>query len=73
MGRLTPSFRTVYSEVLDELRKEMRNCFVDVNHKDAFDLLYMRPGVRKRQRWEIQRYQQFLINSAWLLISTPEN
>ena len=40
MGRLTPSFRTVYSEVLDDLRKEMRNCFVDVNHKDAFDLLY---------------------------------
>src|SRR4029077_1454480 len=40
MGRLTPSFRTVYSEVLDDLRKEMRNCFVDINHKDAFDLLY---------------------------------
>ena len=40
MGRLTPSFRTVYSEVLDDLRKEMRNCFVDLNHKEAFDLLY---------------------------------
>jgi hypothetical protein len=40
MGRLTPSFRTVYSQVLDDLRKEMRNCFVDVTHKDAFDLLY---------------------------------
>jgi hypothetical protein len=40
MGRLTPSFRTVYSEVLDDLRKEMRNCFVDVTHKDTFDLLY---------------------------------
>ena len=40
MGRLTPSFRTVYSEVLDDLRNEMRNCFVDVTHKDAFDLLY---------------------------------
>ena len=40
MGRLTPSFRTVYSEVMDDLRKEMRNCFVDVTHKDAFDLLY---------------------------------
>jgi hypothetical protein len=40
MGRLTPSFRTLYSEVLDELRKEMRNCFVDLNHKEAFDLLY---------------------------------
>jgi hypothetical protein len=40
MGRLTPSFRTVYSEVLDDLRKEMRNCFVDITHKEAFDLLY---------------------------------
>jgi hypothetical protein len=25
---------------LDELRKEMRNCFVDLNHKEVFDLLY---------------------------------
>jgi len=40
IGRLTPSFRTVYSEVLYDLRKEMRNCFVEVTHKDAFDLLY---------------------------------
>jgi hypothetical protein len=40
MGRLTPSFRTVYSEVLDNLRKEIRNCFVDLTHKEAFDLLY---------------------------------
>ena len=40
MGRLTPSFRTVYAEVLDDLRKEMRNCFVDLSHKEAFDLLY---------------------------------
>jgi hypothetical protein len=28
------------SEVLDELRKEIRNCFVDLSHKEAFDLLY---------------------------------
>jgi hypothetical protein len=40
MGRLTPSFRTIYSEVLDDLRKEVRNCFVDMSHKEAFDLLY---------------------------------
>ena len=40
MGRLIPSFRTVYSEVLDDLSKEMRNCFVDLSHKEAFDLLY---------------------------------
>ena len=25
---------------MDDLRKEMRNCFVDLNHKEAFDLLY---------------------------------
>ena len=40
MGRLTSSFRTVYSDVLDDLRKEMRSYFVDVTHKDAFDLLF---------------------------------
>ena len=40
MGRLTPSFKTVYSEVLDDLRKEIRNCFVEISHKEAFDLLY---------------------------------
>ena len=40
MGILTPSFRTVYSEVLDDLRKEMRDCFVDMSHKEAFDSLH---------------------------------
>ena len=30
----------MYSEVLDDLRKQIRNCVVDVTHKDAFDLLY---------------------------------
>ncbi len=40
MGKLTPSFRTVYSEVLDELRKEIRDCFVDLSHNEAFDFLY---------------------------------
>ena len=39
-GQRQPSFRTVYSEVLDDLRKEIRNCFVDLSHKEAFDLLY---------------------------------
>ena len=73
MGRLTPSFRTVYSEVLDDLRKEMRNCFVDVTHKDAFDLLYKEAWRPEEERWEIQRYQRFSINSAWLQISTLEN
>ncbi len=39
MGRLTPSFRTIYAEVLQDLRKEMQGCFVDLSHKAAFDLL----------------------------------
>ena len=30
----------MYSEVLDDLRKEIRNCFVDLSHKEVFDLLY---------------------------------
>lgn len=29
--------------ILDNLRKEMRNCFVDVTHRSAFDLLYKEP------------------------------
>ena len=55
MGRLTPSFRTVYSDVLDDLRKEMRNYFVDVSHKDAFDLLFTEACVRKSEQWETPR------------------
>ena len=30
----------MYSKVLDDLRKEIRNCFVDLSHKEVFDLLY---------------------------------
>jgi hypothetical protein len=58
MGRLTPSFRTIYSEVLDDLRKEMRNCFVDMTLKEAFDLLYKgKLGDQMRQLWGIQLFQ----------------
>ena len=39
-GKINTIFRTVYSEVLDDLRKEMRNCFVDLSRKEAFQLLY---------------------------------
>jgi hypothetical protein len=38
--RLTSSYRTVYAEVIEELQKELRGCFVDLQHKAAFDLLY---------------------------------
>jgi hemerythrin len=40
LGRLTPSFRQVYTEVMDELRTEIRNALVDPHHKKAFNLLY---------------------------------
>ncbi|MGC2425513.1 MAG: hypothetical protein WA421_00640 [Nitrososphaeraceae archaeon] len=33
-------FERFYSEVLDDFRKEMRNCFVDLSRKEAFQLLY---------------------------------
>lgn len=39
MGRLTPSFRQLYDEVLSELRTELQGAFVDLGHKKAFDLL----------------------------------
>jgi hypothetical protein len=40
LGRLTPSFRQIYSEVLDDLRREIRNALVDPDNKKAFNLLY---------------------------------
>ncbi len=39
MGRITPSFRQLYDEVISELRTELQGAFVDLGHKKAFDLL----------------------------------
>src|SRR6058998_869100 len=39
MGRLSPSFRQLYDEVISELRTELQGAFVDLGHKKAFDLL----------------------------------
>lgn len=39
MGRLTPSFRQLYDEVMSEMRTELQGAFVDLGHKKAFDLL----------------------------------
>jgi hypothetical protein len=39
MGRLTPSFRQLYDEVISEIRTELQGAFVDLGHKKAFDLL----------------------------------
>src|SRR5215204_5985697 len=39
MGRITPSFRQLYEETISELRTELQAALVDLNHKNAFDLL----------------------------------
>lgn len=39
MGRITPSFRQLYEEVISELRTELQAALVDLGHKNAFDLL----------------------------------
>ena len=39
MGRITPSFRQLYEEVMSDLRTELQGAFVDLGHKKAFDLL----------------------------------
>src|SRR5919206_2098937 len=39
MGRITPSFRQLYEEILSELRTELQAALVDLGHKSAFDLL----------------------------------
>ncbi len=73
MGRLTPSFRTVYSEVFDDLRKEMRNCFVDVTHKDAFDLLYKEAWRPEEAAMGNSTLPTVLDKLCWLQTSIPEN
>ena len=39
MGRITPSFRQLYEEIISELRTELQAALVDLSHKSAFDLL----------------------------------
>src|ERR1044071_9681778 len=39
MGRITPSFRQLYEEIISELRTELQAELVDLGHKSAFDLL----------------------------------
>jgi hypothetical protein len=38
MGRITPSFRQLYEEIISELRTELYAALVDLGHKNAFDL-----------------------------------
>jgi hypothetical protein len=39
LGRITPSFRQLYEEIISELRTELQAALVDLGHKSAFDLL----------------------------------
>src|ERR687885_1844310 len=39
LGRITPSFRQLYEEIMAELRTELQAALVDLGHKTAFDLL----------------------------------
>jgi hypothetical protein len=39
LGRITPSFRQLYEEIISELRTELQAALVDLGHKNAFDLL----------------------------------
>src|ERR687886_206319 len=39
MGRITPSFRQLYEEIISELRTELQAALVNLGHKNAFDLL----------------------------------
>jgi hypothetical protein len=39
VGRIIPSFRQLYEEVMSDLRTELQGAFVDLGHKKAFDLL----------------------------------
>src|ERR671927_70315 len=39
MGRITPSFRQLYEEIISELRIELQAALVDLGHKSAFDLM----------------------------------
>jgi polyhydroxyalkanoate synthesis regulator phasin len=39
LGRITPSFRQLYEEIISELRTELQAALVDLGHKNAFDNL----------------------------------
>jgi len=39
LGRITPSFRQLYEEIIAEMRSDLQSALVDLGHKNAFDLL----------------------------------
>ena len=38
MGRITPSFRQLYEEVMSELRTELQGAFVDLGSQESIRL-----------------------------------
>ena len=61
MGRITPSFRQLYEEVMSDLRTELQGAFVDLGHKKAFDSL-LKAWSQNRRLWEILPCQQCATN-----------
>jgi len=39
LGRITPSFRQLYEEIIADMRSDLQAALVDLGHKNAFDLL----------------------------------
>jgi hypothetical protein len=55
MGRITPSARTLYEEIVNELKSKYQGSLVDQGHREAFDLLL-------KQAWETE--QAAMANSS---------
>jgi hypothetical protein len=39
LGRIIPSFRQLYEEIIADMRSDLQAALVDLGHKNAFDLL----------------------------------
>jgi len=39
MGRMTPSFRQIYDELISNLKTNFQNSLIDLGRREAFDLL----------------------------------
>jgi hypothetical protein len=39
LGRIIPSFRQLYEEIIADMRSDLQAALIDLGHKNAFDLL----------------------------------
>ena len=62
MGRITPSFRQLYEEVMSELRTELQGAFVTLAIRELLICCLSMRGVLSKQQWEILHCQQSVIN-----------